>query len=44
MILGMEGEQMIGIATIGSNIHLMHSSYRPMPGLLEATETQLRSI
>jgi hypothetical protein len=44
MILGMEGEQMIGVATIGSNIHLMHSSYRPMPGLLEATEAQLRSI
>jgi hypothetical protein len=44
MILGMEGEQMIGVATIGSAIHLTHSSYSPIPGLLEAAEEQLRFI
>jgi hypothetical protein len=44
MILGMEGEQMIGVATIGSAIYLTHSSYSPIPGLLEAAEEQLRFI
>jgi hypothetical protein len=44
MILGMEGERMIGIANVGSKIHLTQSSYSPIESLLEGVEARLRSV
>jgi len=44
MILGMEGENMIGIAAVGSTIHLTQSSYRPIVSLLEGVEARLTSV
>jgi hypothetical protein len=34
-------EQIVGVATVGSKIHLLYSSYSPIPGLLEAAEARL---
>jgi len=41
VFVGIEGEQMIGAATVGGAIHLLHSSYTPIPSLLETTEQVL---
>jgi Condensation domain len=38
VFVGIEGEQMIGAATLGGAIHLLHSSYTPIQSLLETTE------
>jgi hypothetical protein len=42
VFVGIEGEQMIGVATVRGTIHLLHSSYTPIPSLLETTEQVLR--
>lgn len=36
VLLGVEGEQMIGSVTFGGALHLLYSSFTPLPGLLEA--------
>jgi hypothetical protein len=36
VLLGVEGEQMIGSVTFGGALHLVYSSFTPLPGLLEA--------
>jgi hypothetical protein len=41
VLVGIEGEQMIGAATLHGAIHLLHSSYAPIPSLLQATERTL---
>jgi hypothetical protein len=42
VFVGIEGEQMVGAATVGGRIHLLHTSFTPIPGLLEAAEELLR--
>jgi hypothetical protein len=42
VLVGIEGEQMIGAATLHGAIHLLHSSYAPIPSLLQTTERTLR--
>lgn len=39
--MGVEGEQVVGVSTIGTVIHLVHTSYRPIRGLLEGASRQL---
>ncbi len=41
VLVGIEGEQMIGAATLHGAIHLLHSSYTPIPSLLQAAERTL---
>jgi len=41
VFVGIEGEQMIGAATLHGAIHLLHSSYTPIPSLLQTTERTL---
>jgi hypothetical protein len=43
VFVGIEGEQMIGAATVRGAIHLLHSSYTPIASLLETTEQVLRA-
>jgi hypothetical protein len=42
VFVGIEGEQMIGAATVRGAIHLLHSSYTPIASLLEMAEKVLR--
>jgi hypothetical protein len=35
VFVGIEGEQMIGAATLNGAIHLLHASYTPIPKLLQ---------
>jgi hypothetical protein len=44
VFVGIEGEQMIGAATLNGAIHLSHTSYTPIPNLLQTIETTLESI
>jgi len=41
MLRGNKPEQTIGVATINGSIHLVHSSWTPVPGLLEGVERKL---
>jgi hypothetical protein len=41
LLLGYEGEQLISAATINGSLHLMHTSYDPLPSVLAAMEHQL---
>jgi hypothetical protein len=41
VFVGIEGEQMIGVATLNGAIHLLHTSYTPMPKLLRTMEATL---
>jgi hypothetical protein len=41
ILAGFEGEQEIGVATIDGSLSLLHTSYRPLPGLLESMEDHL---
>jgi hypothetical protein len=43
VLLGVEGEQMIGSATFGGALHLVYSSFTPLSGLLEAVQEKLAS-
>jgi hypothetical protein len=44
VFVGIEGEQMIGVATLNGAIHLLHTSYTPMPRLLQATAATLEAM
>ncbi len=41
VLVGIEGEQMIGAATLHGALHLLHSSYAPIESLLQTTEQTL---
>jgi hypothetical protein len=41
---GVEREQMIGVATIGDAIHLLHTSYSAIPRLLDEVESILKAM
>lgn len=41
ILLGYEGEQGIGVATANGSLTLLHSSYEPLPSLLESMEQLL---
>jgi hypothetical protein len=41
MLRGHELEQTIGVATINGSLHLVHTSWNPIPGLLESVEQKL---
>jgi len=43
VLLGVEGEQMIGSVTFGGALHLLYSSFTPLPGLLEAVSETIES-
>jgi hypothetical protein len=44
VFVGIEGEQMIGVATLNGAIHLLHTSYTPIPKLLQATAATLEAM
>jgi hypothetical protein len=44
VFVGIEGEQMIGVATLNGSIHLLHTSYTPIPKLLHAMEATLEAM
>jgi hypothetical protein len=44
VFVGIEGEQMIGVATLNGAIHLLHTSYTPIPNLLQTMETTLEAM
>jgi hypothetical protein len=44
VFVGIEGEQMIGVATLDGAIHLLHTSYTPIPKLLQAMEATLEAM
>lgn len=41
VFVGIEGEQMIGCATFAGRIHLLHTSFTPIPSLLSLTRAML---
>jgi hypothetical protein len=43
VLLGVEGEQMIGAATIGCVLQLVCTSFAPLPGLLEVVSETIES-
>lgn len=44
VLIGTEGEQTIGVATINGNIHLIHTSYQSAPHLLEGAKKILTAV
>jgi hypothetical protein len=44
VLLGLDGWQMIGAATLNGAIHLTHASDTPMPKLLETIEATLEAM
>jgi hypothetical protein len=44
VFVGIEGEQMIGAATANGAIHLLHTSYSPIPKLLQTMEATLETM
>ena len=43
VLLGIEGEQMIGSVTFNGALHLLYSSFTPLPGLLETVSETIES-
>jgi Condensation domain len=41
VFVGIEGEQMIGATTLNGALHLLHTSYTPIPNLLQTMEAAL---
>jgi hypothetical protein len=41
LLLGYEGERLISAATVNGSLHLMHTSYEPLPSVLTVMEQQL---
>ena len=39
--LGLVGEQVIGAATFNDRLHLVHTSYAPVTGLLDQMKAEL---
>jgi hypothetical protein len=44
ILLGFQNEQMVGVSTVNDSIHLLHSSYEPVPLLLETAEQILLTV
>ncbi|MRS91463.1 chromosome condensation protein [Enterobacteriaceae bacterium RIT714] len=44
VLIGTEGEQTIGVATLHDTIHLIHTSYKPLPDFLNTAEEILTSV
>jgi hypothetical protein len=44
VFVGIEGEQMIGVATLNGAIHLLHTSYTPVPKLLQRMQATLEAM
>jgi hypothetical protein len=44
VFVGIEGEQMIGVCSIGSTIRLVQNSFSPIDGLLEGVERRLVQV
>jgi hypothetical protein len=44
VFVGIEGEQMIGAATLNAAIHLLHTSYTPLLKLLQTMEATLEAM
>jgi hypothetical protein len=44
VFVGIEGEQMIGIATLNGAIHILHTSYTPISKLLQTMEATLETM
>jgi hypothetical protein len=44
VFVGIEGEQMIGVATLNGAIHLLHTSYTPISNLLQMMEATLETM
>jgi hypothetical protein len=44
VFVGIEGEQMIGAATLNGAIHLLHTSYTPISNLLQTMEATLEAM
>ena len=44
VFMGFEGEQTVGVATTNGSLCLLHSSFTPLPSLLQRTERILRSV
>ncbi|HTF66621.1 MAG TPA: condensation domain-containing protein [Edaphobacter sp.] len=44
VFVGIEGEQMIGVVTLNGSMHLLHTSYTPIPKLLQAMEWTLEAM
>jgi hypothetical protein len=43
VLMGFEGEQAVGVATTNDSLCLLHTSFAPIPSLLQRTERILRS-
>jgi len=43
VLMGFEGEQTVGVATTNGSLCLLHTSFAPIPSLLQRTERILRS-
>ena len=41
ILIGYEGEQVLGVATVNGSLSLLHTSYEPLPGLPELMEQLL---
>jgi hypothetical protein len=41
LLLGYEGERLISAATVNGSLHLIHTSYEPLPSVLEMMEQHL---
>jgi hypothetical protein len=44
VFMGFEGEQTVGVTTTNGSLCLLHSSFAPLPGLLQRSERLLRAI
>ena len=44
VLIGIEGEQIIGVSTVNDQIHLLRTSYSPIAGLLDRAASILRSV
>jgi hypothetical protein len=42
VLRGHDGEQTIGLSTVNGALHLVHSSWYPLPGFLEEIEHRLQ--
>lgn len=42
--VGFRGEQTVGLSTVGGCLHLMHSAFEPIPGLLAQTVDMLTGL
>ena len=43
-LLGCDGEQLVGATTFSGRLHLLHTAYSPLSGLLESIEAALRQM